>query len=90
MGCFRIPNRDQLLMLEIVDLDSIAPVRSAVYTIDKIVDDLDTSDIEAKYDIKDTLYRPPFHPKAIIKVGLYALHNYRFTTKKWRMIQDII
>ncbi len=82
MAQFRIPNRDQLLMFETVDLNSIAPVGSAVYTIDKIVDSLDTSDIENKYDIKDSMGRPPFHPKTIIKVGLYALHNCRFSTRK--------
>jgi len=86
MAQFRIPNRDQLLMLETVDLNSIAPVGSAVYTIDKIVNSLDTSDIENKYDIKDPMGRPPFHPKTLIKVGLYALHNCRFSTRK--MEQD--
>jgi len=82
MAQFRIPNRDQLLMLETVDLNSIAPVGSIVYTIDKIVNSLDLSDIEKQYDIKDSMGRPPFHPKTIIKVGLYALHNCRFSTRK--------
>jgi len=58
MAQFRIPNRDQLLMLETVDLNSVAPVGSVVYTIDEIVNSLDLSDIEKQYDIKDPMGRP--------------------------------
>lgn len=82
MAQFRIPNRDQLLMLETVDLKSAAPVGSVVRTIDIIVDRLDLSAIEKEYDIEDSLGRPPFHPKTIIKVCLLALYNCRFSTRK--------
>lgn len=82
MAQFRIPNRDQLLMLATVDLRSVAPPDSVVWTIDTIVDRLDLSAIEQDYDIADPLGRPPFHPKTIIKVCLLALYNCRFSTRK--------
>lgn len=82
MAQFKVPNRDQLLMLETVDLKSAAPLGSVVRTIDIIVERFDLSAIEEEYDIEDPLGRPPFHPKTIIKVCLLALYNCRFSTRK--------
>jgi transposase len=79
---FKIPNRKQLLLLTHVSLDSIAPVGSALRCIDELVDQLDTTEIERNYDLESEQGREPFHPKTLIKVALYALHNCRFTLRK--------
>jgi transposase len=79
---FKIPNRKQLLLLTHVSLDSIAPVGSALRCIDELVDQLDTTEIEKNYDLESEQGREPFHPKTLIKVALYALHNCRFTLRK--------
>jgi len=46
------------------------------------VDQLDTTEIEKNYDLESEPGREPFHPKTLIKVALYALHNCRFTLRK--------
>jgi transposase len=79
---FKIPNRKQLLLLTHVSLDSIAPVGSALRCIDELVDQLDTAEIEKNYDLESEQGREPFHPKTLIKVALYAMHNCRFTLRK--------
>jgi transposase len=79
---FRVPNRMQLLLLIQVSLDSIAPVGSVLRCIDELVDQLDTAEIEKNYDLESEQGREPFHPKTLIKVALYALHNCRFTLRK--------
>lgn len=82
MRSFKIPNRKQLLLLTHVSLDSIAPVGSALRCVDELVDQLDTTEIEKNYDLESEQGREPFHPKTLIKVALYALHNCRFTLRK--------
>jgi transposase len=87
MRSFIVPNRKQKLLLTEIDLDSIAPVGSALRYIDELVEMLDTSVIEATYDLESEQGRNPIHPKTFIKVGLYALHNCRFSLRK--MQEDI-
>jgi len=82
MRNFRIPNRSQMLLFANVDLRSVAPIGSAVYVIDKLVDELDTSEIEREYDLESEKGNEPFHPKTLIKVALYAIHNLRFSLRK--------
>lgn len=82
MAQFIKPDRDQLLMLETFDLNSIATVGSKVYIIDQIVDRLDTSNIEKRYHTDISSGNPAIHPKTIIKVCLMAIENCRFTTRK--------
>ena len=82
MRQFIIPNRKQQLLFAQIDLESIAPVGSALRTIDALVDEMDTSAIEAEYDLESEQGRNPIHPKTMIKVGLYALYNCRFTLRK--------
>jgi transposase len=82
MRKFIKPQRNQLLMLQTVDLNSIAVPGSALHSIDTIVESLDTSAFEAVYDLKSSRGNNPIDPKTIIKVCLYALHNGRFSTRK--------
>jgi len=82
MRSFKVPNRKQLLLLTHVSLDSIAPVGSALRCIDELVEQLDTTEIEKNYDLESEHGREPFHPKTLIKVALYALHNCRFSLRK--------
>lgn len=82
MRSFRVPYRKQLLLLTQVSLDSIAPVGSALRCIDELVDQLDTKEIENNYDLESEQGREPFHPKTLIKIALYALHNCRFSLRK--------
>jgi transposase len=82
MRQFIVPNRKQQLLFAQIDLESIAPVGSALRTIDALVDELDTSAIEAEYDLESPQGREPIHPKTLIKVALYALHNCRFSLRK--------
>ena len=51
MRSFIVPNRKQKLLLTEIDLDSIAPVGSALRYIDELVEMLDTSAIEETYDL---------------------------------------
>jgi transposase len=82
MRKFIVPNRRQQLLFAQIDLESIAPVGSALRTIDTLVDEFDTSAIEAEYDLESEQGREPLHPKTLIKVALYALHNCRFSLRK--------
>jgi len=82
MRKFIKPQRNQLLMLQTVDLNSIALPGSALYSIDTIVESLDTSAFEAVYDLESSRGNCPIAPKTIIKVCLYALHSGRFSTRK--------
>jgi transposase len=79
---FRIPNRDQMLLLTQVDLSIVAPEGSVVALINDLVDSLDTSAIEDEYRTESDDGRPPFHPKTMLKVALLALHSCRFSTRK--------
>ena len=65
-----------------VALDTVAPVGSAVRSINDLVDELDTSDIEKEYALMTVTGRRPLHPKTILKVALYAIHNCRFSLRK--------
>ena len=69
MRSFITPNRKQKLLLTEVDLDSIAPLGSALRYIDELVEMLDTSKVEKSYDFESDQGRNPIHPKAFIKVG---------------------
>ena len=82
MRAFITPNRKQKLLLTEVDLDSIAPLGSALRYIDELVEMLDTSEIEKSYNLECEQGRNPIHPKTFIKVGLYALYNCRFSLRK--------
>jgi transposase len=87
MAKFKIPNRDQLFMLMNVDMNSVAPIGSALWTINKMIESLDTSEIEKQYVLEEWKPgREPFHPKTILKVCLYAIYNCRFSLRK--MEQD--
>jgi transposase len=82
MSQFIVPNRRQQLLFTQIDLESIAPLGSALRTIDALVDKFDTSAIEAEYDLESEQGREPLHPKTLIKVALSALHNCRFSLRK--------
>jgi transposase len=86
MPAFMVPERSQRILLTEVDLDTIAPPGSAVRIIDELVDSLDTTAIEAHYDVASDIGRPPFHPKTLLKVALLALQSCRFSLRK--MEQD--
>jgi transposase len=82
MRQFIVPNRRQQLLFAQIDLESIAPEGSALRIIDALVEEFDTSSIEAEYDLESEQGREPLHPKTLIKVALYALHNCRFSLRK--------
>lgn len=82
MRNFRVPEKSQILLFANIDLHTAAPIGSAVYTIDKLVDELDTKEIEGEYDLETTRGNEPFHPKTLIKVALFAIHNCRFSLRK--------
>jgi len=82
MRKFKQPNREQLLLLTEVNLETVAPVGSALRAIDELVNQLDTSEIEKNYDLETPQGGYPLHPKTMIKVALYALHNCRFSLRK--------
>ena len=69
-------------MLTTVNLETVAPVGSALRAIDELVNQLDTNDIEKSYDLETPQGGFPLHPKTMIKVALYALHNCRFSLRK--------
>ncbi len=62
MRRFITPERNQLLLLTNVSLDSVAPVGSAVRTIDELVERLDTTKIEESYDLEAEQGQEPIHP----------------------------
>jgi transposase len=82
MRTFIEPERNQLLLLTHVNLETVAPIGSAVRTIDELVDRLDTSEIEATYDLESEQGQNPIHPKTLIKAALFAIHNCRFSLRK--------
>ena len=82
MRAFIKPERNQILLLTNVILETVAPIGSAVRTINELVDRLDTSAIEANYDLESEQGQNPIHPKTLIKVALFALHNCRFSLRK--------
>jgi transposase len=82
MRSFIEPERNQLLLLANVNLETVAPIGSAVRTIDELVERLDTSAIEATYDLETEQGQNPIHPKTLIKVALFAIHNCRFSLRK--------
>ena len=88
MPAFIVPNRSQQILLTEVSLDTVAPPGSAVSIINNLVDSLDTSAVEAQYDVKSDTGRPSFHPKTLLKVALLALHSCRFSLRK--MEQDTV
>lgn len=82
MRSFIIPERKQKLLLTEIDLESVAPIGSALRYIDELVEMFDTSAIEETYDLDSEQGRNPIHPKTFIKLGLYALYNCRFSLRK--------
>ncbi len=82
MRSFIIPDRKQKLLLTEVDLDTVPPFVSVLRYIDELVEMLDTSDIEKTCDLDSEKGGEPIHSKRHIKVGLYALHNCRFSLLK--------
>jgi len=82
MRSFIEPNRKQKLLLTEIDLESIAPIGSALRYIDELIEMFDTSAIEGTYDLDSEQGRNPIHPKTFIKLGLYALYNCRFSLRK--------
>lgn len=82
MRSFKIPERSQKLLFTDIDLNTVAPVGSPVYIIDRFVDQLDTTKIEEEYNLESETGRLPFHPKTMLKVALYAIHNCRFSLRK--------
>jgi transposase len=82
MRDFKLPQRSQQLLFAHIDLNTIAPIGSPLYVIDTFVEQLDTSKMEAEYHLESVTGRLPFHPKTLLKVALYALHNCRFSLRK--------
>lgn len=82
MRSFIEPERNQLLLLTNVNLETVAPVGSAVRAIDELVNRLDTTAIEATYDLETEQGQNPFHPKTLLKVALFAIQNCRFSLRK--------
>jgi transposase len=82
MKNFRIPDRRQSLLLANVNLDSVAPMGSAVRIINDFIDDLDTTELEKRYAMNVTTGQRPIHPKTFLKVSLFAIHNCRFSLRK--------
>ena len=63
-------------------LEDYAPEGSAVRIINDMIDILDTSAMEACYDVQSEGGRRAFHPKTILKVARLAIHNCRFSLRK--------
>jgi transposase len=82
MKRFQFPDRRQNLLLAHVNLDSVAPVGSAVRTIDELVNKLDTRELEKGYAMEVQTGQRPIHPKTILKIALFAMHNCRFSLRK--------
>jgi transposase len=82
MRSFRTPERDIALLFANINLNTVAPIGSPVYTIDRLVEQLDTRKIESRYDLESAQGKEPIHPKTLIKVALYAMHNCRFSLRK--------
>lgn len=82
MRNFKVPERSQQLLLANIDLNTVAPIGSPLHVIDTFVDKLDTTEMEKEYELESVTGRLPFHPKTILKVALYAIHNCRFSLRK--------
>ena len=82
MKKFKLPDRRQNLLLANVNLDSVAQVGSAVRIINDFIDDLDTLEMEKRYAMEIMTGQRPIHPKTILKVALFAMHNCRFSLRK--------
>ncbi|HOF14498.1 MAG TPA: hypothetical protein PLZ38_13160 [Spirochaetota bacterium] len=63
MRQFRESIREQPLLVNYVNLDSAAPMGSAVRIINDVVDCLDTADIERAYNLEAERGNNPIHPK---------------------------
>jgi transposase len=79
---FIVPNRQQHILMTEVDLDSLVPADGPLQIIDELVDALDTSGIEEQYDLESEQGQNPIHPKTLLKVALFAIHNCRFSLRK--------
>lgn len=82
MRKFIMPQRDQLFLMLQGNLESVAPIGSALRHIDELVNALDITDIEKKYDLESPVGQEPIYPKTLIKVALYSIHNCRFSLRK--------
>ena len=82
MRDFKLPERSQQLLLANIDLNTVAPIGSPLDIIDKFVNLLDTTQMEKEYALEFATGRLPFHPKTLLKVALYAIHNCRFSLRK--------
>jgi transposase len=82
MRDFKLPERSQQLLLANIDLNTVAPIGSPLDIIDKFVNLLDTTSMENEYALESVTGRLPFHPKTLLKVALYAIHNCRFSLRK--------
>ena len=65
MRSFKEPERYQLLLLTNANLETAAPIGSAVRTIDELAVRLDTSAIEATYDLETERGQNPINPKTM-------------------------
>lgn len=81
MAKFKEPDRNQLLMLETIDLSKVVRTGSPVHIIDHMIDRLDTTELEIKYKTESPKGQPAFHPKTMLKIGLLAINNCRFSTR---------
>lgn len=79
---FKEPERNQQILMTHVNLNSVAPMGSPVWIIDKIINDLDTSAIEKNYKLDVKTGQRPIHPKTLLKISLYAIHSCRFSLRK--------
>jgi transposase len=79
---FIVPNRQQHILMTEVDLDSLVPADGPLQIIDELVNALDTSGIEEQYDLESEQGQNPIHPKTLLKVALFTIHNCRFSLRK--------
>ncbi len=82
MRYFVKPDRNQQILLTEVNLDTIASEGSELRYIDELVEQLNVDEIKKHYDLESERGKNPIHPKTFLKVGLYALHNCRFSLRK--------
>ena len=82
MRDFKLPERSQQLLLANIDLNTVAPIGSPLDIIDKFVNLLNTTSMEKEYTLESDTGRLPFHPKTLLKVALYAIHNCHFSLRK--------